>query len=100
MRWWGSFDAAADDVCDYALEIGSDVPGGNADGLDAFFPRPLIAACIPRRIVSKVVSEAIYLDRHCGGFAEEVEHERTEGVLAPKLQPFRAQAKHAPESDL
>jgi hypothetical protein len=52
------------------------------------------------RIVSEVVSYSIDFNCEAGGFAEEIEDERPERMLAPELKALWTQSQNSPEPDL
>jgi hypothetical protein len=100
VRWWGSFKAAIHNVSHDAFQVCSHVASGNTDRLNSLRERPGVAAFVPLRPISEVMRHPVNFNRHCGGLAKEVEHERTKRMLSSKLQSFGAQPQDSPERDL
>ena len=74
-----------------SIEIGSHILGSDADSLDSLSRRPMIAAGVALRIVTKVVSNPVDLNGYASGFTKEVKNDWTEWMLSTELQSEGAQ---------
>jgi hypothetical protein len=90
VRWRGSFDAAVYDLSNHAFQIVPDVLRRNPKCLDSFAD-PLVASLVVVGSRLEVVSWSIHFDRNPCGLAKKVEDERSEWILAAKLETFGAQ---------
>ena len=100
MRWRGSFQASVHDVHNYTFKILAHLFSTNAQRLYALASNPTITPLVALGTVSEFMREPIDLDCEARRFAEEVEDERAEWMLPPKLQSVRAHPKHSPKPDL
>ena len=79
------------------FKVRQNVGRGDPQREDTLKAKRLIAHQIPLRPVATVMRLAIDLNRQPGVGAEEIEHIRTERVLAAKLQPTRTRSQDTPE---
>ena len=78
--------APVDNAEQDSLYIGEHLSRWNTKGADTGLLEPLVAISVLPGAVSPFVRFTIYLDRQASGFAVEVEHIRTRGMLAAELE--------------
>ncbi len=87
------------DRCQHAFQIHSDIIGRNAQHCEAVRLQPCGSSSIMRDLVRMLMARAVYFDGEANLGAVEVEHIRTDGVLAAEFkigQSASAQADPEP----
>ena len=71
-----------------ALEVGPYIFSGNPDGFYALVAHHLVAVMVAQARSFEVVRHPIDFNHHSSRLAVEVENERPEWMLSPKLKSF------------
>ena len=100
MWWRGSIQASVDNVDHDTIQILSHVIGRNPQRFDSLHSHPRVSPLITIGIVTKVVRHPIDFNCETSRFAEEIEYEWAERMLAAELKPAWAQLQDPPEPDL
>jgi hypothetical protein len=89
----GARRTGGDNHLNYGIRVSRYFSGRDAQQVDAFAGKPLVAHGIQFRSHAHFVSDAIDFDRQSCFAAEEVEHVVAGRMLAPKFEATRAKAE-------